>query len=57
MKKEDKNYIKNKLENEGFDYAFVHYSSFSDIKDEEFHRLREAYIEAHKALEDYLNKK
>lgn len=42
------------IENEGFDYAFRNYSDFRDVKDQEFHRLRKAYIEAADALSDYL---
>jgi hypothetical protein len=29
-----------RMDNEGFEYCFKHYSSFSEIKDEEFHNLR-----------------
>lgn len=42
------------VENEGFDYAFRHYSDFREVKDEEFHKLRKAYVDAAQALEDYL---
>jgi hypothetical protein len=43
------------IENEGFDYAFNHYSDFQEIIDPEFHRLREAYINAQKNLEKYID--
>lgn len=43
-----------KAEEEGFDYCFRDYSSFSDVNDEEFHRLRRAYIDAAKELEKYI---
>lgn len=42
------------IENEGFDYAFRCYDSFRWVKDKEFHKLREAYILAARALEDYI---
>lgn len=42
------------IENEGFDYAFRHYSCFSEIKDEEFHKLRVAYVQAAEDLADYI---
>lgn len=42
------------VDNEGFHYAFHDYSEFEEVKDEEFHRLRNAYIAASKALADYV---
>ena len=42
---------------EGFHYCFKHYSSFTEIKDEEFHKLRMDYIESAKKLKDYINNK
>ncbi|HDR1108773.1 TPA: hypothetical protein QB401_001263 [Pasteurella multocida] len=55
MKQEDREYLQSIIENEGFDYAFVGYSHFKEIQDEEFHKLRLAYLAAQKALEDYIN--
>lgn len=46
-------YVRATVENEGFDYAFRSYSDFEDIKDEEFHELRKAYVEAANALAEY----
>jgi hypothetical protein len=43
------------VDNEGFDYAFRHYSDFSEVKDEEFHRLRVAYVEAASQLAEYVD--
>jgi hypothetical protein len=54
MTKKDKYYVATKVESEGFDYAFIHYSSFEDIKDKKFHELRLAYIKATKELSDYI---
>ena len=53
--KEEKEDVRERVEIEGFDYCFVDYSNFNEIKDLEFHRLRKAYLKAQKELEDYLN--
>ncbi len=42
------------VENEGFDYAFVNYSNFYEIKDKKFHSLRENYLKVQKELYDYI---
>lgn len=36
--------VKHKISWEGFDYCFRHYSSWKDVFDEDFHRLRKGYI-------------
>lgn len=46
--------VADSIDNEGFDYCFRHYSSFTDIVDSEFHRLRERYIAAANELGDYV---
>ena len=43
------------MDQEGIDYCFRNYSDFPEVKDTEFHRLREAYIAAADALENYVN--
>lgn len=43
------------MDQEGFDYCFRNYSNFDEVKDAEFHRLREAYVAAADALENYVN--
>jgi len=53
MKKLEREYIQSIVENEGFDYAFRHYSDFQKIKDETFHQLREAYVKAANELAEY----
>ena len=40
MKAKELDYVRQTVEHEGFDYAFIDYSSFNDIKDAEFHKLR-----------------
>lgn len=47
-------YVRDTVENEGFHYCFTGYSDFQDIKDDEFHKLRKAYVEAAEKLADYL---
>lgn len=46
--------VRESVEAEGFEYAFLSYSDFAAVDDEEFHRLRRAYIEAQKALAKYI---
>lgn len=33
-------YLRYRMDEEGFEYCFKHYSSFDEIKDDEFHKLR-----------------
>lgn len=47
-------YVRDTVDNEGFDYTFRHYSSFKEVTDKEFHRLREAYESAAEELEEYI---
>jgi hypothetical protein len=54
MKQKDLEYVQTVVECEGFDYAFNSYSSFSEIKDVEFHRLREAFLAARQELADFV---
>ena len=55
--KEEWEYVYIKMINEGFHYCFKHYSSFEDIKDEEFHRLRTNYLQSAIDLEEYIKNK
>tara|TARA_R110000868_G_scaffold14066_2_gene65588 strand:- start:85 stop:288 length:204 start_codon:yes stop_codon:yes gene_type:complete len=53
--KEGKKLIEELVETEGFDYGLIEYaSSLEEIKDEEFHRLRDAYEESQTKLREYL---
>lgn len=54
MKPEEIDYLRSKVEQEGFDYCFTGYSDFLDIKDDEFHTFRKAYCDAAEALKKYL---
>ena len=42
------------VDNEGFAYAFMSYSSFEEYDDEEFHVKRKAFEKAAKDLEKYI---
>jgi hypothetical protein len=46
-----------RMDNEGIDYCFEHYSSFEEIKDEEFHRLRLEFLRTMEELRNYIEKK
>ena len=45
-----------RMDVEGFHYCFEYYSSFEEITDPEFHRLREAYLAAAEALEAHVGR-
>ena len=42
---EDFEMVRYRMNTEGFHYCFKHYSSFIDVDDDEFHRLRNKYLE------------
>jgi hypothetical protein len=42
------------IDEEGLDYCFRNYSNFENVNDVKFHRLREAYLAAADALEEYV---
>jgi hypothetical protein len=45
------------MDNEGIDYCFEHYSSFEEIKDEEFHKLRLEFLSGMKKIREYVKNK
>jgi len=47
-------YVLDTIEQEGFDYTFESYTDFDEIKDPEFHKLRTNFLEARKALAEYV---
>ena len=64
MKSETKNNVKRieyldnvqyRMNEEGFDYCFDGYSNWSEIKDQKFHDLRQAYLKSKSKLEEYIN--
>jgi hypothetical protein len=46
--------VQYRMRAEGFHYCFNGYSSWEDVEDPEFHRLRQAYLVAAQKLEDYV---
>jgi hypothetical protein len=54
MNGKELDYVRDSVEQEGFDYCFTGYSNFEEIKDEEFHKLREAFVKASNELKEYL---
>jgi len=54
MKAKEKNSVLDAIESDSFEYAFVYYSHFKEIKDDEFHKLREEYLKARELLADYI---
>jgi hypothetical protein len=46
-----------RMDNEGIDYCFEHYSSFEEIKDEEFHKLRLEFLESMRKIREYVKDK
>lgn len=49
--------VRDAIESEGFDYCFRAYSNFSTIGDADFHHIRRDYVNAARALEDYVNER
>ena len=56
-KLEDFEMVRYRMEEEGFHYCFKHYSSFIEVDDDEFHRLRKKYLEVSEDLENYVHTK
>ena len=46
-----------RMDNEGIDYCFEHYSCFEEIEDEEFHKLRLEFLESMKKIREYVKDK
>lgn len=49
--------VRYRMDNEGIDYCFKHYSSFEEIKDEKFHELRNKFIASLDEIEKYVDEK
>jgi hypothetical protein len=49
--------VQYRMDEEGFDYCFEHYSRWDEIKDEEFHRLRLGFLQSMEDLRNYIDKK
>jgi hypothetical protein len=57
MDGENFEYVRARINQEGFHYCFANYSSFPEVKDEKFHELRKQYLKAANELEKYVNDK
>jgi hypothetical protein len=59
LEEERENYqnVRYRMGNEGIDYCFEHYSSFTEIEDEEFHKLRNEFLDSMKKLRSYVDDK
>jgi len=49
--------VKYRMNNEGIDYCFESYSSFEEIEDEEFHKLRLEFLDSMKKIRQYVDNK
>ena len=54
---ENWNALNDRMYNEGIDYCFEHYSSFEEIKDEEFHKLRLEFLDSMRKIRKYVEDK
>ena len=49
--------VQYRMDNEGIDYCFEHYSRFEEIKDEEFHKLRLEFLESMDKIRNHVKEK
>jgi SMC interacting uncharacterized protein involved in chromosome segregation len=49
--------VQYRMDNEGIDYCFENYSSFEEIQDEEFHKLRKEFLESMNNMRSYVENK
>ena len=49
--------VRYRMDDEGMEYCFRHYSSFSDIENDEFHRLRLNLIHLMDQMEQFVENK
>jgi hypothetical protein len=49
--------VQYRMGDEGMDYCFEHYSSFEEIEDEEFHKLRNEFLDSMKKIRSYVENK
>ena len=54
MTEEEKERVCYRVGDEGLDYTFRFYSNYEEIKDKEFHKLRQNYIKASTEMLVYL---
>ena len=46
-----------RMDNEGIDYCFEHYSNWEEIEDEEFHKLRLEFLDSMDKIRKYVKDK
>jgi hypothetical protein len=46
-----------RMDNEGIDYCFEHYSNWEEIEDEEFHKLRLEFLGSMNKIRKYVKDK
>jgi predicted signal transduction protein with EAL and GGDEF domain len=46
--------VASKIKEEGFEYTFLDYDDFKQIKDDEFHRLIKDYLDSINKLKSYI---
>ena len=51
---EDWQMVRYRMDNEGLEYCFKHYSSFEEIKDKEFHKLRKQLLETMEKMRTFV---
>ena len=49
--------VQYRMRNEGIDYCFEKYSSFDEIEDEEFHKLRNEFLDSMNKIRSYVDDK
>jgi hypothetical protein len=49
--------VKYRMKEEGIEYCFKHYSTFKEIEDEEFHKLRLELLNTMEKIHDYVSNK
>jgi len=54
MTKKERLILLDRIDSEGMEYTFIHYSDFQEIKDKKFRELYDKYVTAHNELALYL---
>ena len=54
---EDWQMVRYRMDNEGLEYCFKHYSSFEEIKDKEFHKLRKQLLKTMEKMRTFVEEK
>lgn len=54
---EDWQMVRYRMDNEGLEYCFKHYSSFEEIKNEEFHKLRKELLEIMEKMRNFVEER